>query len=356
MSAISEHLFTDEEWLSYNLSLATYHQVKVNFDKFNIILGIVFGIAGIIGGILHLITLCHKEFSKPSYVYHKALVFNDLVYSGMGILCRALVTLCFTPSDLKSFLTDLVLTYSNFACLAAESVLLFMTFERVIAVWSPTRFTLVNRNFISLTACIFSFVLASAYLVDLGMETLTIFNTTDYKIVPTRLGISDFLVDFDYFAYIAELLVVYAMLLMSLIVVVGFCKKTTSNNAKETVRKRQLSVLALSSAIPAVLNCTIYVVRSACLGGYKIGPNVVGLSYSEATRQLTVALVNAVMYEFQLLTAILTHCFHFYVYTLLSSNFRDSAMRLLGINKNKSMIISVASATQFGSRRGSTML
>lgn len=335
--------WTTQQKLHYNESYESYEAIKASLALFNQALCIIFGIVGIIGGILDIFVLAHSDFSKPSYIYHKALVINDLVYSMIGILSRALITLVCAPEDYRNFIIDMILIYSNFACLTAEAIVLFMSFERVIAIWVPLRFDQVNRYSVAITTCVLSVLFGTTYLFDFGMEKLVYDEESKvYTSVLTNFGQSDFLILFDYIVYCGELVVVYTMLFFSVLVVVGLFKRnsalTEKNDHKKTSLKHQLAVLTLSCAIPAAANCTAYVLRSTVLGGFKSGFKI-NLLYSEAISELNKVVANTVVYEFQLATGIMAHCLHFYLYILLSSNFRQKAILVL---RKRSKISTIA--------------
>ncbi len=329
---LSQFNFTNTQKSSYNDSYIEYQSVVSALALFNHSLQIIFGLAGIIGGILDMKVLLHPDFRKPSFTYHKALVLNDFVYSIFGVFVMGVVPLALQPSDYRTFINDLCSTYSNFACLTAEAIILFMTLDRFVAVWLPLYFDFYNLYAVAVTTCILSFVSGLFYLVDFGMEKLV---ATDkgYMLISTDLGKSTFLGDFNDGVYYMELLVVYVLLFFSLVVVAGLCRPNfavgDSNAAKKSSLRRQLTILNLSCSIPAVSNCTIYVIRSTLLSGLKIGPAAVSMTYEAAMNDLHKALVKAIMYEFQVITGIMAHCLHFYLYVLLSANFRDKTKVVL---------------------------
>lgn len=346
--------WTLSEELSYNTSYLNYKTVESCLEYFNQGLWVLFGLVGVMGSTLHIIVLFHHDFSKPSYIYHKALVLNDLIFSAFGVLAMGIISIAIPNNVYGTYVTDLLLAYSNFACLTAESTILCMTLDRLIAIWLPLSFYNFNRNVVAIPLCIISLTLGSLYLPELGAENLTL-NNTEYILIPTELGNSKVFMDFNLAVYYMELTVVYTLLLFSFIVVTGLCKQKlpTGNyiNSSNLRLKRQLTILSLSCSLPAVANCTVYVVRSTVLSSYNLGPSAFSLSYERAMADLRRATLKAVLYEFEVATAILAHCLHFYIYMLLSINFRQKAKMILGRKNNYSNVSLQTLASRFPGHR-----
>lgn len=335
--------FTDLEMVSYNQSYKTYQNIVNVLGLLNHASQIIFGVAGIFGGLLDVKVLYHKEFAKPSFIYHKSLVINDLVYSALGVLAMGIIALAYPESDHKAtYVYNLLSSYSNFACLTAESIILFMTVDRVIAIWLPLSFDNFNRNSIAIPLSIASVFIGSFYLPELGVEML-VDDGKNFVLTTTNFGKSNFFGNFDEAVYYAELFVVYLLLFLTFIVIMGLCRmqnlSADANTKKKLSLKRQLTILSLSCSIPSVTNCTIYVIRSTVLTGLKVGPDALFFTYEKAMADLTKATIKIVLYEFQVATGIMAHCLHFYVYMWLSANFREKATMIL-CGKTKVTILS----------------
>lgn len=315
--------FSCEEKLSYNSYYQLYKSIVNSLTTMNYCYRICFGFSGIIGGILEMIVLAHKEFSKPSFIYIKVLVVTDIFYSGLCLFLRSFLLIYCEKSDLLTYTNDMILAFSNVCCFAVEILALFMNFERFVAVWFPIHFSLINRREIAFSVSIISIGLSLLYCEYFATEKLIYSNVTQSLIlINTEFGDSSMFETFDYFVFCFELIIVYTLLAFSIAVALGLAKTRFSDK-----EKRLLTMLTLLCSFPIVLNVTCFVVRSVSLSGAKLGVKAAKLSYSQAVLQINMSLANSAVYVVQLLSEVVPHCLHFYLYVLLSKTFREHALQ-----------------------------
>lgn len=335
---ISNGTYTQVEVALYVECYYRFQHLKIQFSEIRGITRLGLSSLGLIGYILEIFTLRHKDFRTVSFVYHKAIVFFEII-TCLSMLFKGMSDAIPLPEQslvffiISSFIFDMLY---NIAAFTADFITLFMTFERCVAVILPTKFYLVNQSNVAWTNVGISAFLGLSYIVNkVGAtfsDSMTLGPSVSFSTRKDPIYIS--------FTNVRDVINTWKGVLIgifSVIVVFGIIKFSRNNKSVSTEKNwrkqqriaKQLCILSLACGWPITLASLGLLVKNFYADAYIVGTSSFYLPFNEALELCNRGdffTIEQYVYE---VIRLIAHCLHFYLYFALSLNFRNATKDMM---------------------------
>lgn len=340
----TESNFTSLEVVEYLTDFYYLEYLQSITGAYQTYLRIVVCIIGLVGYALEIFifALNPSEFATPSFFYHKAIV----AYDSLAMFCVAFHEIFeVIPKSAKnnvSFWLDILFYWGleDFASHTAETITLFVTVERFVAIWMPTNFHYVNKNIIVIGATVLSTLIGGISLQTMALATVDKDSKGDWSVQYTSVSEYDWFRQFVTAKVNFRTVRNYTTQLFSILVVVGLVrlnrKKLTKSQpdsrqeAKKNRAKFQLCLLCLACSVPVTVACTLRFIFVTFLANAIVGPEAIAFTYSKAINEVQMAKSYQLMEMTENLVYYFAHSTHFYLYFAFSTNYREICFRTFG--------------------------
>lgn len=338
--------FTENETEHYIYNYYSYQRLDSILSTGSNYMNFFFCLFGLIGYIIHVSVLTQPEFQMVSFVYHRYIVFVELISCVLGLI-QSISTFIDDSNVVVILIGNLVISLTNVIDMVSKTVALPMCFERIIALHRPKKFDDINQRKIAIPAIVLATMTGVLYLPDCWAYYLVMSDTTTLEASSFSLNeeYTQFLLAGDIICDIRSGLLV----IMSTVIIVGLLKVRKHRKKMKTVAIDQtvnISILTLSVAIPAFLNDTLYTI-------YSFGPFAstidicenLKLSFIDAVAEINSAVIRCWLSFINVILFLFCNCCHFYLYFLLSKSFRMGTFALFRTSVPETMAFSTNTVT-----------
>lgn len=322
--------------------LFNYCTVYIDFDRFNTAIDSTVGISMVVTGALGLFNYVFTfltfsrgdSFEGPSFIYHKAMALVELVLMAIMLQYGVLRILHF-PGGYPTIFWDNQFwsgwMFGDTVKLFVLCMTAFVSFERVIAVWFPMHFRLVDRISVVAISIAVSGLIGSLHLTSIAAMKVIRRDDGTYGGDRTEFGKSFAYECIDDVIYFIKLSLGVAILLMCIAIVFGIILRQRKAAAMSLDGRRNWKTVKRACYLQLIVAVTALIDQAAWVAFRMVDqpypsvgtPAVQWLPYETAMDNLWRMRRRVTFETIQVFTGELDHGGRFYFYLIFHRTFRE---------------------------------